>query len=142
VYFVKNVRVDPRTGNEIRTLPSLVFALRGEIAVNVRANSDTQGGKLVTAFPAIPDAPVSRFAVRLGGGNRGILVVTRRRNGRNINLCRGAARKRQIAEVDLDGHNGKRFDRDVRIGVPCRKQRRGKRSRRADRRRAAARGVR
>jgi hypothetical protein len=42
VFFVKNVRIDPDTGNEIRTLPMIVVALRGEIAVNLRGVWDVQ----------------------------------------------------------------------------------------------------
>jgi hypothetical protein len=118
VYFVKNVRIDPDTGNRIRTLPSLLFALRGEVSINVRANSDSKGGKLITTFPAVPDAPVSRFDVRLKGGKKGILNVT----GPKKNLCRGSARRRQVAEVDMDGQNGRRWDRDVKIKVPCPKR--------------------
>ena len=116
VYFVKNVRTDPKTGNQIRTLPMIVVALRGEIAINLKGESSTtKGGKLVNTFASVPDAPVSKFNLNIKGGRNGILAVTRTRRAQ-INLCAG----RHVAEADMDGHNGRRHDRDVRMKVPCR----------------------
>jgi hypothetical protein len=117
VYFVKNVRIDKDTGARIRTLPMLVVALRGEIAVNLRGQSNSKGGKLITTFAQVPDAPISRFGMRLQGGSNGILVVTESVRGR-INLCS----KKQIAEVDADAQNGKRRDFTVRLKTPCKKR--------------------
>ena len=125
VYFVKNVRVDRRTGNAIRTLPKLVVALRGEIDINLVGTSSTaKDGRLVSTFATAPDAPVSRFGLVLRGGRNGILTVTRTRAGR-IDLCEKP--RGQLAGVDLAGHNGKRVDRTVRVATPCatRKARRG-----------------
>jgi hypothetical protein len=116
VYFVKNVRTDTRTGAKIRTLPMLVVALRGEIAVNLRGQSSSKGGKLITTFAQVPDAPISQFSMTLKGGASGIVVVTESAKGR-ISLCS----RRQIAEVDSDAQNGKRRDFDVRLKTACRK---------------------
>jgi hypothetical protein len=113
VYFVKNVRVHPRTGNLIRTLPTLLIPLKGEVDIHLRAQSDTQRGKLVNTFSAIPDAPVSRFELVIRGGRRGILIV-------NGNPCR----RNRIADVQMDGQNGKRRDRGVKIRMPCAKKKR------------------
>ena len=121
VYFVKNVRTDPDTGNEIRTLPMIVVALRGEIAVNLIGESNTtKSGRLVNTFDEVPDAPVSRFNLNIAGGSNGILAVTRTRRSR-INLCKRP--NRHIADADMDGHNGKRYDRNIRMNTPCRKKR-------------------
>jgi hypothetical protein len=122
VYFVKNVRIHPRTGNPIRTLPTLLIPLKGEVDIHLRAQSDTQRGKLVNTFSAIPDAPVSRFELVLRGGRRGILIV-------NGNPCR----RSRIADVQMDGQNGKRADRAVKIGMPCGKARQGARGNRGRR---------
>jgi len=120
VYFVKNVRVDARTGNQIRTLPMIVVALRGEIAVNLRGvSSTTRGGLLVNTFNEVPDAPISRFNLNIKGGKTGILTVTRTRASR-INLCKAPRSHR--AQADMDGHNGKRRDFVVRVGTPCAKR--------------------
>ena len=118
VYFVKNVRRDPVTGNEIRTLPMLIVALRGEISINLKGESSTtKAGKLVNTFASVPDAPISQFNLNIQGGNNGIIAVTRTRRAR-INLCAG----RHIAEADMDGHNGRRHDTDVRMKTPCTKK--------------------
>jgi hypothetical protein len=112
VYFVKNVRIHPRTGNPIRTLPTLLIPLKGEVDIHLRAQSDTQRGKLVNTFSSVPDAPVSRFELVLRGGRGGILIV-------NGNPCR----RNRIADVQMDGQNGKRRDRGVKIRMPCGKKR-------------------
>ncbi len=115
VYFVKNVRIDPKTGNQIRTLPMIIVALRGEIAVNLKGESSTtKAGKLVNTFASVPDAPISQFNLNIVGGKTGIIAVTRTRKAK-INLCSG----RHIAETDIDGHNGRIYDANVRMTTPC-----------------------
>jgi hypothetical protein len=113
VHFVKNVRIHPRTGRTIRTLPTLLIPLRGEVAIDVRATSDVIDKKLVSTFHTVPDAPVSRFVLTLNGGPKGILVATR-------NMCRRP--RGQIADLDIDGQNGKRADQAVRMRTPCPKK--------------------
>jgi hypothetical protein len=121
VFFVKNVRIDKDTGNEIRTLPMIVVALRGEIAVNLVGESDTtRSGKLVNTFDDVPDAPISRFNLNIRGGKNGILAVTRTRRAR-INLC--AKPRSHVAEADMDGQNGRRHDFNMRMNTPCLKRR-------------------
>jgi hypothetical protein len=118
VYFVKNIRIDKKTGNQIRTLPMIIVALRGEIAINLRGESSTtNSGKLVNTFDNVPDAPVSKFNLNIQGGNTGILAVTRTRKGK-INLCAG----RHIAEADIDGHNSRNTNLDVGMRTPCSKR--------------------
>jgi hypothetical protein len=131
VYFVKNVRTDPKTGNQIRTLPMIIVALRGEIDINLRGvSSTTRDGKLVNTFDNVPDAPVSKFNLNINGGNTGILAVTRTRKGK-IDLCSG----RHIAEADFDGHNSRQSDLDIGMRTPCTK-RQTKAAKRAARRAA------
>ena len=117
VFFVKNVRIDPDTGNQIRTLPMIIVALRGEVAINLRGESDTtKSGKLVNTFDNVPDAPIDRFNLNIDGGSNGILAVTRTRRAK-INLC--AKPKSHVAEADFDGQNGRAFDRDITMKTPC-----------------------
>ena len=118
VYFVKNVRRG-RTGNLIRTLPMIIAALRGEIAINLRGTTNVKRNTLVNTFANVPDAPVSRFNLNIKGGKNGILAVTRTRRAR-INICKG----KHIAEADMDGHNGKRHDFNTRLKTPCKKAKR------------------
>jgi hypothetical protein len=118
VYFVKNIRIDPKTGNQIRTLPMLIVALRGEVAINLKGESSTtKAGRLVNTFANVPDAPISQFNLNINGGNAGILAVTRTRKAK-INICAG----RQTTESEMDGHNGRRYDTDVRMKTPCTKK--------------------
>ncbi len=129
VYFVKNVRIDPETGNQIRTLPMIVAALRGEIAVNLLGESSTaRDGRLINTFADVPDAPITRFNLNIQGGRNGILAVTRTRRAR-INLCKG----RHVATTRFDGHNGKLVDPRVNVKTPCKKsskkKQKGKRKR-------------
>ncbi len=57
------------------TLPDLVAALRGDgIAIDLIGRIDSLRGGIRTTFDVIPDAPVTRFALTLYGGKRGILV--------------------------------------------------------------------
>ena len=114
VYFVKNVRRSA-TGNLIRTLPMIIVALRGEISVNLKGESSVKRGKLVNTFDEVPDAPISRFNLNIRGGSNGIIAVTRTRKAL-IHLC---AAGRQVAEADMDGHNGRRHDFDISMRKPC-----------------------
>ena len=113
VYFVKNVRIDPRTKRQIRTLPMLVIPLRGEngIKLNLKGVSSVSKGRLVNTFVAIPDAPVSRFDLKIKGGKNGILVT-------NGNICR----RKQIARVQIDGQNNRPLGRNTALTTPCRKK--------------------
>jgi len=75
----------------------------------------------VTTFAAVPDAPVSKFAMNINGGKKGILVVTRTRKAK-IDLCSA----KQVADVETDGQNGKRADFATTVKTPCAKQARVK----------------
>jgi hypothetical protein len=122
VYFVKNIRTDPKTGNQIRTLPMLVVALRGEIAINLYGTSSVKGGRLISKFANVPDAPISKFNLNIRGGKTGILAVTQTPNGQR-NLCQG----RQTALVKMNGHNGRQANFTTRVKTPCRKAKRARR---------------
>ena len=110
VFFVKNERIDKRTGRRIRTLPTLLVALRGEVALNLRATTAVQNNRLVSKFTTVPDAPVSRFELALKGGKRGILVVTSRRS-----LCQ----VKQVADIAIGGQNGKKVSGGHPMASPC-----------------------
>lgn len=117
VYFVQGIRIDPKTGARIRTLPSLLVKLNGEIRINLRGTTNVARRRLVSTFAKLPDAPVSRFDMRLKGGKGGILTVaTRARRG----IC---ARRRQISRAVFTGHNGKRKTLRVKMAKPCPRRR-------------------
>jgi hypothetical protein len=112
VYFVKGVRTDAKTGRQIRTLPTLLIELRGEINVNLRASNSVPDNKhLTSTFPMIPDAAIRSFSMKLNGGKKGILVIT---DGHS-NIC-SVAQKSFLA---AQGHNGKRLDTPTTMAVEC-----------------------
>jgi hypothetical protein len=111
VYFVKGVRVSAE-GRLIRTLPTLLIELRGEINVNLRATNSVPDGKhLTTTFPAIPDAPLSSAFLKLNGGRKGILVVT---DGHN-DICYTSQRPFLAAIAQ----NHKRLDTHTSLTPEC-----------------------
>jgi hypothetical protein len=123
VYFVQGIRIDPTTGNRIRTLPTLLAKLNGEVRINLRGTTDVENGKLVSTFASLPDAPVARFGMRLKGGKGGVLAATGRPR-----ICA----RRQVAAIRFAGHNGKPSgQRRVRMGKakPCKKFRQLRRQR-------------
>jgi hypothetical protein len=112
VYFVKGVRTDPKSGRQIRTLPTLLIELRGEISVNLRASNSVPDNKhLTSTFPMVPDAPISSFSLKLNGGKKGILVIT---DGHS-DICR-TPQKPFLAAA---GHNGKRLDTSTTMTIQC-----------------------
>jgi hypothetical protein len=110
VYFVKNVRKDPKTGRSIRTLPTLAIPLRGGgITLVLRAQSEVKDEHLVTTFSNVPDAPVSDFKLRINGGKKDILVVS------GTDICKG----NQVTKQVSTGHNGRVAKDNITMGTPC-----------------------
>ncbi|HEX5925499.1 MAG TPA: hypothetical protein VFY45_16825, partial [Baekduia sp.] len=110
VYFVKNIRKDPKSGREIKTLPKLVLPLVGQngVRLTLTGTSDVVGDQLVTTFDNIPDAPVSSFELNINGGKGGILAVS------DADICKAT----QIADQHIDGQSNKATDADVYIQTP------------------------
>jgi hypothetical protein len=110
VYLVQGVRFS-RSGARIRTLPTLLIPLRGDVALDLRASTEVDGhGRLVTAFSSIPDAPVTSFRLAITGGSKGILVVTDHQD-----VCHGT----QTAATVMDAQSGRRVAKDVTVRPPC-----------------------
>ncbi len=120
VFFVKNVRFS-KIGRAIRTLPTLLMKLRGEVAINLRATSSVKGGKLVSTFATVPDARISKFTLQLkGGSKRGILAVTGSKS-----LCKA----NNTAQISFTGQNGKTYKASPKIATGCKAKGQGKKSR-------------
>ena len=125
VYLVQGIRFTSK-GRRIRTLPTLLLPLRGELAIDLRASSSVdKANRLVTTFANIPDAAVSSFRLTITGGKRGIIVVTR-----NQDMCRPAPVVDNIFTTDIAGalnaadaqftsHSGKLQDGPVKVRTPC-----------------------
>ncbi len=107
------LRSDPESKNG---LPDLVAALHGPpfqpIAIDLVGKIDSgPGGGIRTTFETIPDAPITRFELRMDGGRRGLIENSE-------NLCAPHARTR--ARVDLSGQNGKRYGTRPKVSNSCR----------------------
>jgi hypothetical protein len=104
-------------------LPDLVVALKGPafqpIEIDLDSRIDSIHRRLRSTFEILPDAPVSKFVLRMEGGRRGLLVNSE-------DLC--SPRARAHATIDLTGQNGKRYDTVPAIADSC-KRRHGHRTR-------------
>lgn len=111
VYFVKGTATT-KSGVVKATLPKLWVALRGEVALDVWADSDVKSKRLVNTFPRVPDAPISSFELNINGGKNGILIVT---GQKGAHMCNQA----NVADAQFDGQNGKRLKKATTMVVPC-----------------------
>jgi hypothetical protein len=76
-------------------LPDLVVDLHGLFDVTVSSRIDSHKGGIRNSFEAIPDAPFSRFELKLPAGKKGLIVNSR-------NLCANPSK----ATVRFTGQNG------------------------------------
>jgi hypothetical protein len=94
-------------------LPDLVAALSGQIDVDLDGRIDSVHGGIRTTFEAVPDAPVSKFVLKLKGGKKSLLVNSQ-------NLCSGTYR----AKVSLRGQNGRPERLSPVLAAACPQKRR------------------
>jgi hypothetical protein len=112
VYFRSN-------GGE-RELPDLAVVLRGQIPLQLLGFVDSVGAKnsevrrVRSRFLNLPDAPVSRFELKLKGGKEGLLENSK-------NLCKAGDK----AKFQLTGQNGKTHDTETKVQVSCGKKGKG-----------------
>ncbi len=91
------------------TLPDLVFALRGQgIEVDLAGRIDAIKGGLRGTFPTIPDAPVTKFVLRMNARRRGVLVNAE-------NLCKAT----QLANARFLGHANHGWHVHPRVQAKC-----------------------
>jgi hypothetical protein len=110
VYFIKNVRIDPKSGRQVRTLPTLAAVLQGDgVTLVLRATTAVVQNRLVTTFANIPDAPVSDVTVNINGGTKSILVVS------DADICKAT----QVADQAADGQNDKVADASITMSTAC-----------------------
>ena len=98
-------------------LPDVVFALKGRgFEIDLVGRIDSHKGGIRGIFEDVPDAPATKFVLRMRGGKRGILVNSAR------NLCK--APKRAIAR--FLGHNERGWAFHPAVKVKCKKKRHGR----------------
>jgi hypothetical protein len=112
VYFVKT-----SPGH----LPNLMVALRGQIAVDLTAKVSIPGGRrLGTTFDTIPDAPITKFTLRIVSGKNGPVGIA-------TSLCSAKGRSTP-ASLGFRGQNNALVQVSQRVHVAgCPKPRRTKR---------------
>jgi hypothetical protein len=76
-------------------LPDLVMDLRGELEIVVAGRIDSRNGGIRTSFGAVPDAPITKFVLQMGGGKKSLLT-------NSTDTCRSEHR----ATVRMKAHNG------------------------------------
>jgi hypothetical protein len=102
-----------RSNGGERSLPDIVVDLDGQIHITLVGYVDSvkagkRAARVRTRFLSVPDAPVSKFVLRLSGGKRGLIENSQ-------NLCRSA----QQAKVQMSGQNGKAHNFTQRIATGC-----------------------
>ena len=97
------------------SLPDMVAALKGQFDIELAGRIDSKNGGIRNTFETVPDAPVTKFTLKLQGGKKSLLVNSR-------NLCKSVAR----ADVKMVGQNGKRHSERPVVKNDC-----GKNSRKA-----------
>jgi hypothetical protein len=101
------------------TLPDLVFVLRGHgVEVDLAGRIDSNKGGIRGSFPTIPDAPVTKFVLKMKGGSHGVLVNA-------ANLCKAT----QLATARFIGHanRGWRLHPALKASCKSKKKRKGHR---------------
>jgi hypothetical protein len=108
VFLVQGIRTNSK-GQQIKTLPSLLVPLNGDVQLILHAKTSVDGaGRLVSTFSGVPDAAVSNFKLTINGGKKGILVVT----GRGKSICKSA----QNGTGVLTAHSGKVANNGIKFG--------------------------
>ncbi len=92
-------------------LPDLVADLGGQIRIVLAGRIDSARGGIRSSFRLIPDAPVSRFVLRMQGGKKGLLINSR-------DLCAKPAR----ASVSFEAQNGKTHEPRPLLRSSCAKK--------------------
>lgn len=77
-------------------LPDLVLALHGLVDIDAVGRIDSVNGGIRNTFDFVPDAPITKVVVSLGGGKKSLLE-------NSTDLCRG----KHNAAVKMTAHNGR-----------------------------------
>jgi hypothetical protein len=92
-------------------LPDLVIALKGQVDVVLAGRIDSVNGGIRTTFEAAPDAPVSKFTLKMRGGKKGLLI-------NSADLCKLKPAQTR-ATVQMEGQNGKVNDFNPVVKSAC-----------------------
>ena len=91
-------------------LPDVVFALTGRgFEINLVGRIDSYKGGIRGSFDVIPDAPVTKFVLRMRGGKRGILV----------NSAKDICEEPQFADAKFLGQNNLGWAYKPKVEAKC-----------------------
>jgi hypothetical protein len=91
-------------------LPDLVLALHGLVDIQAVGRIDSVNGGIRTTFDFVPDAPITKVVLEMGGGKKSLLE-------NSTNVCRG----KHAAVVKMTGHNGAVHNFGAPLKAKCRK---------------------
>jgi hypothetical protein len=115
-------------------LPDLVVALKGPasqpIEVNLAGRIDSVKGGIRNSFELVPDAPVTRFVLKMQGGKKGLLV-------NSTDIC---ARVNK-ASVKMEGQNAKLANSSPAVKGQCGSQRKKSKKAKGQKRRARSKPI-
>jgi len=94
------------------TLPDLVVALRGQIDLHLVGRIDSVRGRLRATFPSVPDAPFSKFVLKMAVGDKSLIANSR-------DLCASQSR----ALTQLKGQNGRSSETRPYVRPKCKGKR-------------------
>ena len=93
-------------------LPNLVADLRGQINVQLRGVVTSAKGAMKVTFPATPDAPVTKFVLKMQGGSKGLV-----QNSKDICVTKSKGK------LNIKGQNEKVFKNNkYALKVTCPKK--------------------
>jgi hypothetical protein len=96
-------------------LPDMVVALKGPpsqpIEVDLDGRIDSLHGGIRTTFEMVPDAPVSKFVLRMRGGKKSLIV-------NSTDICKGSHK----STVKMTGQNGMQHNFLTPLKAQCKKQ--------------------
>ena len=97
-------------------LPNLVADLRGQVDIQLRGVITSVKGAMKTTFPTVPDAPVSKFVLKMDGGAKGLIINSQ-------DLCKSSRK----GKLNMKGQNGKQFKNNkFTIKASCGKKKKKK----------------
>ncbi|HEX5928321.1 MAG TPA: hypothetical protein VFY48_02920 [Solirubrobacterales bacterium] len=101
-------------------LPDMVIAFKGPahqpVEIELAGRVDSVNGGIRNSFDLVPDAPVSKFTLKLRGGKKSLLVNSR-------DLCKG---KKQKATVKMAAQNGRTREFRPVVAASCKGKKPGK----------------
>jgi hypothetical protein len=89
-------------------LPDLAYVLDGPAQILLEGKVVSKGGRIQAGVEDVPDTPVKSFTLKISGGRRGYLVLSR-------DLCSGSPE----ADATFTSHGGQSLEETVPLQADC-----------------------